>query len=122
MTAPHLAAALAFISKNKELLADGAATIYLMPSEVTAGNDAQAVDVARDSVHSLLERLDEPPSNGSTATPIVYEVAVEAERGSPTATLRIQMTTATRESSTSLLEVNLAKSKGRWRASGWQAR
>jgi hypothetical protein len=122
MTAPHLAAALAFISKNKELLADGSATVYLMPSEIMVGSDTQAPSPAKDSVHSLLERLDEPPSNDATAVPIVYEIAVEAERGSSAATLRIHMLTNTGQSLASLLEVNLAKSGGKWKGIGWQAR
>lgn len=122
MTAPHLAAALAFISKNKELLVDGYATIYLMPSEMMSESGTHAPIATKDSLQSLMERLDEKPSDDSAVIPIAYEITIESERDSSVATLRVQMITNNQESLTSSLEISLAKSKGKWRATGWQAK
>jgi len=120
---PRLAAALALLRSRKELLVGGYARLYFMP-EVTSPESVDSPTAPEeDSLHSLLERLDEDVQNSPPVEPLVYEVTIERAGTSLSAVMNIRRVAKESSAGSLGLAVSLTKSpKGQWKVTWWEAR
>lgn len=120
-TEPGFAKALSFLSKRPELLTDGYAKLYLLPT--VTDNPGRSIAPKEDGAFAILAQIEASEQNATPVEPTTYEVTLDRAGDSAFATLRVQRLSQKPNVVSPSIVINLMKAeRGRWRVSGWDTR